>query len=1069
VTDNQIAVACSQLKEPELTAELDQLCRRHGQDANQVRQKVEFLKKVHEKQTAPPASAPDRRLIRQFEIEKELGAGGGGKVFLARDTRLDRPVALKQVPKEARPEAEFAARVKHPAIVEVYETFEHNGAAYIVLEFCPGGSLKEHLTGAPCVDFQWAAVLLRQVTDAVQHAHQRQVIHRDLKPGNILLTADGQPKVSDFGLARRLDQSDSGQTADGCILGTPSYMAPEQAEGHSRTVDVTADIYALGAILYELLTGRPPFKGATWTDTLEQVRKQEPVLPVRLNPKVPRDVETICLKCLRKDPAKRYPSAAELADDLARFVTGDSIRARRASPRERAWKWAKKNPAWVALGGLVVVAAVVIVVLATVHTQRLQAALAAETAQREHAQENLETAFQAVDSAFLQIGEKHLDSVPGMEILRRDLLQAALPHLTRLLARYESDPRLRDQLAGLHHRIGDMYGITNDPDAALDHFTKALEVRRSLAAEQADDPARASAVAMTLRSIGNLLLPLKDRTAEGLSRLEEALGIHEALVAALPGNAEFQHDLAESLRDLARAYKNDQGRAAVGIAQLARAIAILERLPADVVRYRRALATAYNQRGGMLADFGSKQDALESYHGAIALREELFRGDARNVVLRHELAMSYNDAALLLEQLGQLRQALESFDKSLALREQLADDAPAVIEFQSRLAATHNNMGRLLMDLIGPSAPATKHFEEALKIRQRLVSQSPANLDYKASLGHIQQNLAMIASRLGRKQAAADRLREVTRTRRAIIAGRPQHPGHLRHLAYTLHLLGELHLELGQLEEAGKALTEAEQIRLKLVDREPTALDLRDDLVLSRLAAGYLRLRKGDGPGALVSFDKAVTEVRKLDHPDVCVPEYVRHLAQALSARGDVRAKQGQMPEARADFEAAVAAAQRASDTSPENWWHQDALAQAQQLLAGCLHALGAEEQADEQFRAAADIRHRLSQANPESLDLRSAYGVTLTAWGRAQLDRGLTAKAIPLLEQAQELQGVATRAAPGVPVYRERLADIHKLLEQARSGRAGVRPPIYVPPVSAPGSSRNMHRLRGAEGSDSR
>jgi tetratricopeptide (TPR) repeat protein len=1039
MTDNQIAVACAPLQEPELTTALEKLCCLHGQDSAQVRKKVVFLKKLNGKPTAPLTQSPDRLVIRQFEILNELGVGGGGKVFLARDTRLDRLVALKQVPREARPEAEFEARVKHPAIVEVYETFEQAGAAYIVLEFCRGGSLKEHLNGAPCIDFTWAANLLRQVVDAVDHAHQCQVIHRDLKPGNILLTEGGQPKVSDFGLARRLDQIDSGQTADGSILGTPSYMAPEQAEGRSREAGIPADVYALGAILYEMLTGRPPFKGATRADTLQQVREQEPVLPVRLNPKVPRDLETICLKCLRKDPAKRYPRAAELADDLTRFVNGDPIRARRTSPLERSWKWAKKKPAWVALGGSLIAAAVIIVVLVAIYTNRLQAALAAETTQREQAQENLETAVQAFDSAFLQIGEKHLDSVPGMEILRRNLLQAALPHLTQLLTRYESEPRLRAQLAGLHYHIGDMYRITNDPDTALSHFEKALTVRRSLASEQPRVLAHQTALAATLRSIGNLLIPLKDRTDEGLSRLEEALALLDDLAADDRENAILQTELAESLRALAQAYENNKGRAVAGRAHLERAIAILEQLPKDVAQYHRALAAAYNQRGSLLAFLGSKQDAFESYNRAAAFQKELLQNDAGNAALRHELAMSYNGAALMQEHLGKPRVALELFEKSLTLRKQLAEEAPAAIDLQHGLASTYNNIGRLRMDLIGPSDPAIKDFEEALKIRQRLVSQSPHNLKYKTSLAHIRQNLAMILSRLGRKQEAADRLQQVAQLRREILQGDVRHAGHLRHLAYTLNLLGEIYLELGKLEDASKALTEAEQIRTDLVDREKTALDFQDDLVLSRLAVGNYQRRKRDTLGALVTFSQAVEEAKQLENSSHSLPEYVRHLAQAYSARGAMQAELGRLSEAQTDYEAAVAAAQRASNTEPENWWHQDVLAQARLLLAECLHAMGQEDQADEQFQGAVAIRCRLVEANPACLDLRSAYGVTLTAWGRAHLDRGATDKAVHYLEQAEELQANAVHSAPDVPAYRAYLAETHRLLEFVQPGRAGT------------------------------
>jgi serine/threonine protein kinase len=298
----------------------------------------------------PPAPAPVT--IPGYEILGELGRGGMGVVYEARQVGLNRPVALKMILSGGhasaadlarfRTEAEAVARLLHPNIVQVYETGVHAGLPYFSLEFCSGGSLAARLDGTPWEPNR-AAALVETLARAMQAAHARQVVHRDLKPSNVLLADDGTPKVTDFGLAKRLD-SGAGQTASGAILGTPSYMAPEQAGGDGKHIGPAADIYALGAILYELLTGRPPFRATTPLDTVLQVVSEEPVPPARLNSKTPRALETICLKCLRKDPAKRYPTAEALAEDLRRFQAGEPVLARPVGVWERAAKWSKRNP-----------------------------------------------------------------------------------------------------------------------------------------------------------------------------------------------------------------------------------------------------------------------------------------------------------------------------------------------------------------------------------------------------------------------------------------------------------------------------------------------------------------------------------------------------------------------------------------------------------------------------------------------------------------------------------------------------------------------------------------------------
>jgi tetratricopeptide (TPR) repeat protein len=313
-----------------------------------------FRGRTASRRTGGPSAARDGdapRDVPGYEVLSELGRGGMGVVYKARHVALDRVVALKMIlagghagrADLARFEAEAAAlaRLQHPNIVQIFEVGEHRGRPYFAQEFLQGGSLAARLNGTPWAPAD-AARLVETLARAVHAAHLQHIVHRDLKPANVLLTADGAPKIGDLGLAKRLD-SDDGLSATGQVLGTPSYMPPEQAAGKGRDIGPEADVYSLGAILYELLTGRPPFKGPTSLETLHQVLDDEPVAPRGLQPKTPRDVETVCLKCLQKDPKRRYTSAEELAEDLRRFRAGEPVRARPVGAAERTWKWARSH------------------------------------------------------------------------------------------------------------------------------------------------------------------------------------------------------------------------------------------------------------------------------------------------------------------------------------------------------------------------------------------------------------------------------------------------------------------------------------------------------------------------------------------------------------------------------------------------------------------------------------------------------------------------------------------------------------------------------------------------------
>src|SRR4051794_6766074 len=315
-------------------AELDALFPSPGHDPDAV--------------TSPSRHAgADLPRIPGYDVEALLGRGGMGVVYKARHRRLNRLVGLKMLIAGAyagaherarfQREAEAVASLRHANIVAVYDVGDHVGCPYFTMELLEGGSLAQDLAGTP-QPARHAAALLITLAEAVQVAHQAGIVHRDLKPANILLTAEGTPKVADFGLARHFE-GEPALTQSGARIGTPSYMAPEQVSGKAGTIGPAADIYALGALLYEMLTGRPPFRGETAAETERQVIHDEPVFPSRLNPKVPRDLETICLKCLSKEPARRYASAGDLAEDLWRVLDGPPRVAPPPALSGRGGKW----------------------------------------------------------------------------------------------------------------------------------------------------------------------------------------------------------------------------------------------------------------------------------------------------------------------------------------------------------------------------------------------------------------------------------------------------------------------------------------------------------------------------------------------------------------------------------------------------------------------------------------------------------------------------------------------------------------------------------------------------------
>jgi tetratricopeptide (TPR) repeat protein len=695
----------------------------------------------------PPVAAPPTQVGR-FIIHQEVGRGSFGVVYRAFDPVLSREVALKvphphvlassELRARFQHEAQAAAGLDHPNLVSVYESGEVDSLCFIASAYCPGPTLaawlREHKEGMP---HRQAAELVATLAEAVEHAHRRGVLHRDLKPANILLAVSDQrsaispnqhgssagltadrclliatPKITDFGLAKLLESDTPGRSQSGDIIGTPSYMAPEQADGVKRTLGPAADVHALGAILYELLTGRPPFQGETLLETLLLVRSADPVPPRRLRPGLPPDLETICLKCLQKEPGKRYRSAQALAGDLQRFLHGQPILARATPLWERAWKWARRRPAAAALLAVSLFAAAVLlgVILAATGTYKQQRDYAEQ--RRREAVANLRKAREAVDRMLTRVGQETLEEVPQMELVRVQLLADAVGFYEDFARQSGDDPEILFENGRAYGRLGIIEMTLGRLEQAEKDLRQALAILERLGTT---NPAHCQEQARALQYLGRIKFDAA-RLLEANPFLQKAAELQEHLVALYPQEAEYRSDLATTLNTqgalLGRLHHRPPEEEQT-YRQVEKLVADLVAAHPTVAKYRENLAVVRCNLANWLNNAGRNQEAEDLFRQDLAFWEEQLRAEPDRVRYRSRLAFELAGLADLLAETQRPREAEETRRRVLGLRKGLADDFPKNPYYQHRLAEAQRELADLLAKQGSPEE-ARRLVEQAL-------------------------------------------------------------------------------------------------------------------------------------------------------------------------------------------------------------------------------------------------------------------------------------------------------------------------------------------------------------------
>jgi tetratricopeptide (TPR) repeat protein len=818
----------------------------------------------------PPPEAPSPR-VPGYQLLGEIGRGGMGIVYRARQFKPSRLVALKMI-LDGRfaserdllrftNEAEIVAGLEHPNIVPVLEVGQYEGLHYFSMPLLTGGSLATSQPN-PARDLQAAARLVAEVAAAVHHAHERGILHRDLKPANILLDDEGRPHVTDFGLGKRV-RDGRGLTETGAILGSPGYMAPEQATGDPAAVTTASDVYGLGAILYALLTGRAPFEGGSVHETITRLLDQPPEPPSRINPLVPRPLDQVCLLCLEKDPARRYPTAQALAADLRRWLAGEPVLAQPEPLAERTRRWVRRRRTAVATAAAAML--ISLVGLAAVLAVQARANRDLTEANRRE-RSRFDLAMRAIGSFHTGVREDLLLKEPQFQELRAKLLRGPRAFFGELETQLsgQTDRRSRRAMVQAYEELAALTDQIGSKTEALDLYRRGLALRRELARDALSDADAQVDVARCLLALG----PLEHQTGHADEAVVAYREAHSLLEGAnRPGEParDFRADLATCDQRLgdALAAMGFSARALLSYQKGRFLREALDREHPAVTEYRSSLAESDLAVGSLLWKTGQPAEAVASFEKARAVFEALARDHPTGSEYRRGLAHCYNAISYPLHAMGKTGEALKSFEAARAILEALVRDYPAVTEFRHQLAFSDAQIGTLLSDT-GRPAEALVPYERARASLEVLFQANPAVDEIVNDLARTYSQIGQALGAIGKPDEALASLKKA-RALREVLAG-DDHllvTAYRSDLAVTLGHIGALERGAGLLLEAIASYRKA----IALVEnlRSPTPDDYYN-LACYHSALAGIAARPGSGLTAAegrAESDRAMDDLRR--------------------------------------------------------------------------------------------------------------------------------------------------------------------------------------------------------------
>jgi eukaryotic-like serine/threonine-protein kinase len=902
---------------------------------------------------AEAAAAPPPHETGRFRVVTLHAKGGMGNVFVAKDDQLNRSVALKEIQEpfaddpQVRDrflrEAEVTGQLEHPGIVPVYALGHYpDGRPYYAMRMIRGQSLRHAIAALHrnredehAYRLELRRLLNRFITacNTIEYAHSRGVVHRDIKPDNIMLGPYGETLVVDWGLAKlvrssdvRIDvptgdepvfQSPVEATQAGTLTGTPAYMSPEQALGWQDAIKAGSDIYSLGATLYTILTGRPPIGGDQLGDLLVRIQKQDFQKPREVDPSIPRPLEAICLKAMARSMSARYRTAAELAADIEAFLADEPVSAWKEPAAVRAARWVRRHRTLVSTGGatvaVVLVALAIIVVLQGSANRRLTVANNNEKAarqdaesQRDKAQQNFQMAQDAVDRYFTQVSDDPRLAAHGLEPLRRDLLSSAAQFYERFVAQEAPKGELSYQNAWAKFRLASMTSEIASPAESAAKFEQAVRSFRDLAKIKDGSLASREGVLMCQSNLCRLYDQMGQRE-KGKLALAEALGLARTLVSEHPGVPGGQNLLARCLAN--------QGHFALEEGNLAAASAAYEdeiRVREQIVKlqptnqtYQTALAEAYHNLAVVRQRLEHLDDARLALGKSLDIDRRLAREHPDDGFLQHTLARTLTRLGDLAARAGRGDDARKAYREAADLRIALVRRHPDVLEYRAALAVTADNFGVFCSDR-GEYETAQKYFQHALRESERLTTDYPNQPNYQSSFATVLVNAAMLCAAQNHPALAEQYLAAAYQIRTRLQHDAPNDPEREEELASACLALAVVETDTHHTQQAEKHLRSAKDVLQGLSAAHPERPFYSERLgaCLKQLADVFKS--EGRNDDAVASYQEALKLQRRLVAEHHAVLKHRLDLAGTCINLGNLRNRLGQSGPAAAAFDEAV-------------------------------------------------------------------------------------------------------------------------------------------------------------------